>query len=195
MEPPHFPSKKHLIYAVFIVVITIAIGLLIYLLRIQPSIKISEKNSVKTTSEPVSKTLYHCPAADSFCKNAKSVIIDHPTGKIYFGLGGEVASGSSIIAAFDGTLIGIKVPKSSTNPESYMTAILYSKELGLQAEYYFKGTIVDKEKVKKGEVIATASGEISPSLYNKSLIFQLMKLNQDKGGNMVQLSASDFIIN
>lgn len=81
---------------------------------------------------------------------------------------------SPIYAVFDGTL------EKQKQPDKDLTVlVLTSKELNLQAFYYFDdGITLAPVGVKKGDVLGITQGKPIPSLNNKSFVFYLVSTEQ-----------------
>ncbi len=76
---------------------------------------------------------------------------------------------TQLFAAFDGSLFSSPV-------DDFTIATLSRKDPELQVVYQFKGTAIKNGPVKKGEVIATSSGQLIKSLQdNTSFLFLVIR--------------------
>lgn len=130
--------------------------------------------------------LYLCPTAEVFCKEGKTIT----QNGTYLGFGGSVATGSAVLASFDGQL----TPSFTTLPpdqknEKLVTLSIDSKDKSFRAVYYYKGDWSAQREVKRGEVIGRILDKIQA--YDTSLIFQIIKGSPAKW-ETVRLNSADF---
>ncbi len=107
-----------------------------------------------------------CPSLPDFCQKG-----EYRESSV----SGQLAKGTPIFAAFDGTLEQLPAFKNVPN----MTILtLTDNQKGLQATYYIRGKVQFKERdVKAAEEITTASGLPIPEFNNKSFVFMLYKIS------------------
>lgn len=179
---PFFEDKRKLaIFAIIAIAIPILLSLIISKFGLfglkklpipfsshQASIQLPK---VETKSADGQQGPFNCPSQESFCQNGKDVL----RGGKYIGLGGQIATGSAIIASFDGDLSVVTNTLSEEfHKEQFLTVYLDDKDRGLRGIYYYKGQAPKLGRIKAGDMIATVQGPIY--FYdNNSLIFALVK--------------------
>ncbi len=135
----------------------------------------TKKSPVKQNLVPVKspapvslKISIPCPSVTKFCQQGKELIKDGH----YLGIGAILDKNSPLIAVFDGEVVirGYTIAKKGsftqinlTNPKKDLTAI-----------YYVTKASVKQGLVKKGEIIATNSGEPMSDYNNYNLLFLLL---------------------
>src|SRR3989344_3474021 len=85
--------------------------------------------------EKAAETKYGCPSIDSFCKNGKDIIRDGA----YIGFGANLASGSAILASFDGKLTSAITTLTEAKNEKVVTYYLDNLKDNSRVIYMFKG--------------------------------------------------------
>lgn len=130
---------------------------------------------------------FNCPSIISFCQNGKDIL----RGGKYVGFGGQIATGSAIIASFDGDLSVVTNTLSEEfHKEQFLTVYLDDKDRGLRGIYYYKGQAPSLDSVKAGQQIGIVQGPIY--FYdNNSLIFALVK-NDFVANKPSPLTTKDF---
>jgi len=153
-----------------------------------PSAQIQiQQPKVESKHQSLQQGPFKCPATSSFCQTGKEILKD---GK-YVGFGAKIATGSAVIAAFDGQISSISSTLPQLNNEKIITVYLDNNERGLRAVYYYQGIQPPEAKsVKAGEVIDNM-GDIM-ELYNASLVFTLFK-NDFYAEEGEKLSSADFV--
>lgn len=116
-----------------------------------------------------------CPSVPEFCQAENGIVKDGN----YIGFGSKLASGSAILAAFDGILSSTastfqKEENGQTVEKQFVTAYLDNSEFELRAIYYFRGSIPKSGKTAKGEQIGISNGKVITIYDNKSFIFSLI---------------------
>lgn len=128
-------------------------------------------------------TLFHCPSVYSFCEKGEYSET---------GLSGNVVSGSSIFAVFDGEAEGLLSYNERESTQNNILIVLTNMERGLEAHYFLKSKPFDKKTVKQGDVIAVSTGEQMLFMDNKSFVFELIEFNKN-GQERKKLNINDFI--
>lgn len=162
----------------------------------KPESKLQETASLFPPPTDYQKGPFLCPGIPQFCQTGKDIFIDSN----YIGFGSKLPAKSHIFASFDGELTTYKVTISRSSADKKTQNILVStltdKEHLLRAAYFFTGQTPKDRPVKKGEVIATASGELMPLYDNSSLVFVLTRndnvMSKRLGGEIVRLKKEDF---
>ncbi|MBI2338052.1 hypothetical protein HYU95_02610 [Candidatus Daviesbacteria bacterium] len=161
-----------------------------------PESKPQETASLFPPPTDYQKGPFLCPGIPQFCQTGKDIFIE----KSYIGFGSRLPAKSHIFASFDGELATFKVAinrsPADKKTQNILVSTLTDKEHLLRAAYFFTGQAPKDRPVKKGEVIATSSGETMPLYDNSSLVFVLTRndivMGKRLGGERVQLKKADF---
>lgn len=144
---------------------------------------------LKTNLNQSAEVSYLCPTETNFCKSGKDI----SSNNTYLGLGGEVASGSAVLASFDGYLTpSFTILSPDLKNEKLVTLSLDNADKTIRAIYFFKGDWSPQREVKKGEIIGKILDRIEA--FNTSLIFQIIKGSPTKP-ETVKLNSTDFTTN
>ncbi len=179
---PSLNKRQIALILIFIIAAIVAVAALI-----------TFKNKPTTTppkfTADLKKGIYKCPTNISFCQNGKNII----KGTNYEGFGGEVATGSAILASFDGLATGTTITLPDQFKDEKLNVIyLDNKENNIRATYYFKGESINFNNipVKMG----TNFGKTGDKMlyFNTFLLFSITKGDIQKG-EKVMLSPKDFI--
>ena len=129
---------------------------------------------------------YRCPTSPDLCQRG----LDTKDNT----LSTKLPINAPMYAAFDGIVEVMPSvhPTADGKSEAFNIALLVNEVRGLQAMYYYKGTIIPKKTVKPGELIATSNGQPIHFMEDKTFVFRLLKLT-DQGSVIAQLSPTDFI--
>lgn len=128
-------------------------------------------------------TKYFCPTEKVFCENGSDIIKDGQ----YLGFGAEVASGSAVLASFDGKLTPTR---TTLNQENLVILYLDSKDSSKRAIYIFKGDSSVERDVRKSETIGKIRGKTDS--FNTSLIFQVLP-EKNSSSQIIKLTPKDFV--
>lgn len=109
-----------------------------------------------------------CPSIKKFCQEGQELVKD---GRIE-GIGAKIEANSPVLAVFDGTTVvrGYTL----ANEDSFTHLSLISDRGDLTAIYYFTKGSTKEGLVKKGQVIATDSGQLMKPFNDYSLMFLLL---------------------
>lgn len=191
---PFLQNRRNLIIvAVVVIILPIVVGL-----------SLSKHGPGKQTAQitpplpDLTKGIYKCPSSKEFCEGGKDIIKD----KTYAGFGGDVATGSAVLAAFDGKVTGLTI----TLPPQFNSEklnIIYldnkqslgsndPKEENIRATYYFKGEEINFNELdaKIGANLGTVGGRML--YYDTSLLFTITK-GDLQTGEKIRLTAKDFL--
>lgn len=139
----------------------------------------------KQLTVDLKKGIYKCPATKKFCENGKNIFKDAS----YAGFGEEVATGSAVLASFDGLATGLTITLSAQfNNEKINVIYLDNEQEKIRATYYFKGEPLNFNNiaVKEGTSIGKVEGKMD--YYNTFLLFVITK--QDI---QIEVSPQNFI--
>mgnify|MGYP003393080793 CR=1 FL=1 len=135
------------------------------------------------TSTP---TKYLCPSEKVFCESGSDIVSNGQ----YIGFGADLASGSAVLASFDGKLTPTKttIPSGSTK-ENLVVLYLDSKDSGKRAVYIFKGDSSIEREVHMSEAIGKVREKMN--FFNTSLIFQV--LPDINSSSIIKITPKDFV--
>lgn len=173
-------------FVILFLILIIAIPLLAF--KYNDLVKfISKKNDTPSSTTNLTLNVpLECPSVKDFCENGKDLI----TKENYLGFANNLASGSAILASFDGDLTSATTTLSpSQKNEKLITLYLDNPARNLRAVYFFKGEASSSKKVTKGEKIGRSLSKIQA--FNASLIFQLIK-GDPITGEKLHLTPKDF---
>lgn len=170
---------------VIVVVVALPILLAIFLTKIN---RPTPKTPTKLSSD-LKKGIYKCPSVKEFCLEGRDIIKD----KTYVGFGGDVASGSAILASFDGKVTGF----SMTLPPQFQSEklnVIYldNQENNIRATYYFKGAPINFNEIdtKEGATLGIIKDRMQ--YYDTFLLFTIVKGDPQKD-EKIRLTSKDFI--
>lgn len=140
-----------------------------------------------------------CPVPQPECKQGKSLEVNLADGqKTSFSLGWKLASGSAVLAVFDGTIR----TKTISGGDAFTRLIsLTSNNKLYQADYLFspegmsplEQTAYTKEvAVKKGDQLSFVSGKTLDVLGRKGVTLEFTLIDLKKGERIPGLSADNF---
>lgn len=183
---PFLTNRRNLaVAAVIVITLPFVLGFLIS--KYGPG-----KQQTAQTIPPLSeltKGIYKCPSVKEFCEGGRDIIKD----KTYAGFGGDVATGSAVLAAFDGKVTGLTITlPPQFNSEKLNVIYLDNKENNIRATYYFKGEPINFNELdaKMGANLGIVGGKIL--YYDASLLFIITK-GDVQTGEKIRVSAKDFI--
>ncbi|OGE19770.1 hypothetical protein A3J19_02515 [Candidatus Daviesbacteria bacterium RIFCSPLOWO2_02_FULL_41_8] len=150
----------------------------------------SRKSLSPVTQPPATpkQLLLTCPLPSAFCKDANSF----KEGSF----SAQLKEKTPIIAVTGGLIKGASVAfeKTKGQEEEYKLISITDPDSGISAMYYFKGELninAMKGKIKEGEIIATASGQLVNFLDGKSFVMYLTKQTAE-GTKLQPVSAANF---
>lgn len=199
---PSPPQKKYPLTAVILVALLLVslISYAAYVRFLKPSSKSTPTTKTPSSNELVfapqpalegeeantdSKTRFTCPTRPNLCKNAQIYKKNEIQTK--------VASGSALIASFDGEL---EILESSSqvgqDTKKFSTLILKDSKEGLLAYYNFNGAVSAKPGlVKEGAVLANSNNQLLPKYDNASFVFRMVRLGK-KGNDLIDIKPEIF---
>lgn len=182
---PFLKTRRQIIIALVTLTVLITAIALFLTIKNKPFIP---SQPAKISSD-LKKGLYKCPSTKDFCKNGKDIIKD----KTYAGFGADVATGSAVLASFDGIATGLTItlPKEFKS-EKLNLIYLDSKQNNTRATYYFKGSPINfnEKSVKEGQVLGKVEERMN--FYNTFLLFTIIKGDPSKG-EKIRLTSQNFI--
>lgn len=182
---PDLSSRKRFILIILLIII-ITVPLIVF--KYNDLVKFISKNGLSSLppSALTGNVNYGCPSVKSFCESGKDLSLQEE----YLGFGNNLASGSAILASFDGNLTSTTtILPPSLKSESLITLYLDNPENDLRAVYFFKGESSASRKVTRGEKIGRSLTKIQA--FDTSLVFQIIKGDKIKGERL-HLTAKDF---
>lgn len=184
---PFFQNRRNLAVAVIIVItLPFILGFLIS----KYGLLIKQQTAPTTPPLPdLTKGIYKCPATKQFCEEGKDIIKD----KTYAGFGGEVATGSAVLAAFDGIATGLTITLPPQFKSEKLNVIyLDNGENNIRATYYFKGQPINFNEVETKEGATLGIIEDRMQYYDTALLFTIIKGDPQKD-EKIRLNPKDFI--
>ncbi len=176
---PFLQNKRQIIIGLILIVVSI-LALAAFLTFKKPSPQVEKPLTVD-----LKKGIYRCPAAKLFCEGGKNIFKDAS----FVGFGGTVATGSAVLASFDGLATGqtLTLPAQFNN-EKLNVIYLDNQENNLKATYYFKGESLNFNNIAVKEDTSLGKIEGKMDYYNTFLIFTITKDNIQ-----IDLSPQNFI--
>ncbi len=178
---PDFKNKNLVILLILVIAIPIAAAYFSNFLNLR---NIFLKPSL---NPPLAPAAYLCPTSDkTFCLEGKDIT----QNSTYLGFGSYVASGSAVLASFDGQLTpSFTILSPDLKNEKLVTLTLDSKDKTMRAIYFYKGDWSPQREVKRGETIGKILDTIKA--FKTSLIFQIIKGPPSKP-EIIKLNSTDF---
>ena len=183
MDPNNANNRKRNLLIIFGIVLTLiligTVGFLLYrwvnTKKTATPVLPPGQNSSRLQSKAQTES-FVCPTIASACKDAKNYQNSS--------FSAVLPPNTPLFAAYDGLIMGAKTMPAFKDDQSYSIIVLVDEQKTLQAEYAYMGNLPVTRKVKKGELIATASGKPIFSFANNSLNFQLIKAEGTANGKM-----------
>lgn len=180
---PFLQNKRQIIVGLILLILAI-VALAAFITFKKTSIQ-----PQKLLTVDLKKGIYKCPATKKFCETGKNIFI----GDSYAGFGGEAATGSAVLASFDGLATGLTITLPTQFKSEKLNVIyLDNKEHNLTATYYFKGESLNFNNiaVKEGMNIGKIGGKMD--YYNTFLLFTITN-GTALDGDEIRVTAKDFI--
>lgn len=182
---PFFQNRRRIIIALVVIVIVLPILLAIFLTKM----KYPTQTTPTKLSSDLKKGIYKCPSVKEFCLEGRDIIKD----KTYVGFGGNLATGSAILASFDGKVTGLTITlPPQFNSEKLNVIYLDNTENNIRATYYFKGQPINFNGVETKEGATLGIIEDRMQYYDTALLFTIIKGDPQKD-EKTRLTAKDFI--
>lgn len=182
---PFFQDRRRIIMVLVIVVVILPILLAILPMKIS---RPTPKTPPKLSSD-LKKGIYKCPSVKEFCLEGGDIIKD----KTYAGFGEDLATGSAILASFDGKVTGLTITlPPQFNNEKLNVIYLDNTENNVRATYYFKGAPINFNEVETKEGATLGIIEDRMQYYDTALLFTIIKGDPQKD-EKIRLTAKDFI--
>lgn len=147
-----------------------------------------QSQKIKVVDPKLQAGPYKCPSISEFCQLGKQINKDG----LIVGFGATIASGSPVLATFDGHVQSLEttLPKS-LGGEKLTVVYLDNAQKYLRTIYYFKGTASKNNvNVKEGEEIGK-TGEDMNYYDGITLMIQIIK-NDPQTGEKLKLTTQDF---
>ncbi len=185
---PILETRRQKIIALIIILVAIPIVLsFLKLTKNKPTTTTQISQPPKLTSD-LKKGIYKCPSIKQFCQTGRDIIKDNS----YAGFG-NFATGSAVLAAFDGVATGLTITLPSQFKSEKLNVIyLDNKENNIRAVYYFKGNPINFNNmmVKEGADLGVIGDKMQ--YFDTSLLFTIIKGDVQKG-EKIRLTAKDFL--
>ncbi len=170
------PIFLKLVIFFFFVIVTVPI-LLFLLRKTDQKSQVPSVPSIKKNADSLSIKL-SCPSLREFCEKGKALL---KNGE-FIGLGGKLASGSAIFAAFDGDISATtsafsETINGTTNEGNVRIMYLDNASLNLRATYFFRGSMdIKRGKIYEGQQIAIVSGKpLITAFGSNSFVFSVIQ--------------------
>lgn len=182
---PFFQNRRRLIIALVVIVVILPILLAILLTK---GNRPTSKTPAKLSSD-LKKGIYKCPSVKEFCLEGRDIIKD----KTYAGFGENLATGSAILASFDGKVTGLTITLPPQFQSEKLNVIyLDNTENNIRATYYFKGAPINFNEVDTKEGATLGIIEDKMQYYDTFLLFTIIRGDPQKD-ERIRLTAKDFI--
>lgn len=184
--PPFLQNRRKIIITSIVLVAILALLFTILAIKKRPQ---DQPVQTEKISSDLQRGIYKCPALQQFCKSGKDILKD----KTYAGFGLDIATGSAVLASFDGSITGsiITLPTQFKN-EQLNVIYLDNREHNIRATYYFKGEPLNYNQlpVKEGAILGKIEDKMQ--YFDTFLLFSITKGEIEKG-EKIKLTTDNFI--
>lgn len=184
--PPFLQNRRKIIIASIVLVAILALLFTILAIKNSPQ---NQPVQTEKISSDLQKGIYKCPVSRQFCNSGKDILRD----KTYAGFGIDLATGSAVLASFDGSITGLTITLPPQFKSEKLNIIyLDNKENNIRATYYFKGEPLNYNQlpVKEGAILGKIEAKMQ--YFNTFLLFSITKGEIEKG-EKIKLTTDNFI--